>query len=119
MLARLENVLSIPIAAVFTAHDKTYCWRMKGKERERVRVNVGQMNDTRVQILAGLAEGDRVLLIQPEGTEEEPFDQKKPEGPGRPEGRPSAGPSREAPAARPARTGHPARRPAGGRRPRR
>lgn len=65
VLERVENVLQVPIAAVFAEQEKTYCWRMNGSAPERVSVKVGRMNEKRVEIVAGLAEGDRVLLAPP------------------------------------------------------
>ena len=62
ILARLKNVLSVPVATVFTEQDKTYCWRVTDEGKEKVAVEVGLMSDTRIQILKGLDEGDRVLL---------------------------------------------------------
>jgi len=75
VLERVESALQVPIAAVFSEQDKTYCWRMNGSAPQRVSVKVGRMNEKRVEIEAGLAEGDRVLLAPPisgeEGEEEE------------------------------------------------
>jgi len=72
ILARLEDALSVPMAAVFTEQEKTYCWRVSGSSIERVPVKIGRMNDVRVQIVAGLSEGDRVLLSPPAVAEREP-----------------------------------------------
>ncbi len=65
VLARLENVMSVPIAAVFTEQNKTYCWRVEDGKSKRIQVEVGGMNDARVQIVSGLNEGDTVLLTSP------------------------------------------------------
>ena len=66
VLDRLENVLSVPIAAVFTKQAKTYCYVLEGGEPVAKEVKVGRMNDTRVQILSGLDEKqDKVLLVAP------------------------------------------------------
>lgn len=68
ILARLDDVVSVPIAAVFAIGDKTYCFRTDGKGRhEQVKVALGQTSETRAQILEGLEEGDRVLLTAPPG----------------------------------------------------
>jgi len=85
MVARLPNVLSVPVAAVWTEQEKTYCWRATdGGQPARVDVRVGRSNETRVEILAGLSEGDRVLLVpgeQPaasgEAQAEQPEEQAK------------------------------------------
>jgi len=64
-LARLEDVLTVPIAAVFTERGKTVCYRRNGGKCERVTVKIGRMNDRRVQIVSGLAQGDEVFLAEP------------------------------------------------------
>ncbi len=68
-LLRLTDVLSVPVAAVFTEQEKTYCYRSANGRLGRVEVKLGHMNDTRVQILSGLAEGDKVLLNPPASAE--------------------------------------------------
>jgi len=65
ILAELENVLSVPIAAVFTENDKTLCYRITDDGFEPVEVKVGGMNDEYIQILSGLQEGDEVTLTKP------------------------------------------------------
>ena len=67
VLARLENVLSVPVAAVFSQQEQTYSWRVSGGGVECAPVRIGKSNDKRVEIVAGLAEGDRVLLAPPPG----------------------------------------------------
>ncbi len=67
VLARLEGVLSVPIAAVYTEQDQTYVRRVGGGKAEAVSVKVGRMSDKRVEIITGLSEGDRVLLVPPSG----------------------------------------------------
>ena len=71
ILAELENVLSVPIAAVFTENDKTLCYRITDDGFEPVEVKVGGMNDEYVQILSGLQEGDEVTLTKPGKKSEE------------------------------------------------
>ena len=68
VLAELHDVLSVPIAAVFSDQDQTFCFRVdaEGKPR-RVPVKVGHTSETRAQILSGLKEGDMVLLAPPPG----------------------------------------------------
>jgi len=68
-LLRLSNVLSVPVAAVFTEQERTCCYRSVNGRVDRVEVKLGHMNDTRVQILSGLAEGDKVLLNPPASAE--------------------------------------------------
>ena len=68
ILAELPDVLSVPIAAVFTDDETTYCYRVGPTGRpERAAAKIGRSSETRVQILSGLDEGDRVLLAPPPG----------------------------------------------------
>jgi HlyD family secretion protein len=70
ILARLDDVVSVPIAAVFAVGDETYCFRTDGKGRhEQVRVILGRTSETRAQVLDGLKEGERVLLTAPPGVQ--------------------------------------------------
>lgn len=67
ILATLHDVLSVPIASVFTGQDQTYVRRVAGGKVERVRVKVGRTSDERVEIVSGLSKGDKVLLVPPSG----------------------------------------------------
>jgi len=69
VLDELDDVLQVPVAAVFSEQEENFCWRLNGRgEAERTPVELGKMNDSHVQILSGLAAGDRVLLSEPEPT---------------------------------------------------
>ena len=81
VLARLENVLSVPVAAVFTEQDRTYVWRVKNGSQERVAVQVGRMNESRVIITSGLGESDKVLLAPQEAQQEESQEEGEGEAP--------------------------------------
>jgi len=74
ILARLADVLNVPIAAVFTQQDDTYCWRLKDGSPGKVSVKIGKTNDKRAQIISGLNEGDRVLLSPPASESESETD---------------------------------------------
>jgi len=65
IMARLDDVLQVPIAAVFTEQEQTFCWRVSDDRPERVAVEVGRSNDMRVEIKRGLKEGDEILLCPP------------------------------------------------------
>ena len=73
VLGRLSDVLYVPVAAVFAEQEQTYCWRLASNTPQRAPVKVGRMNDTLVEIVSGLSEGDRVLLAPPaeEGSPQE------------------------------------------------
>ncbi len=110
-VAELDNVLSVPIAAVFAGKETTYCWRVRADDRaERVVVKVGLSSSERVQILAGLAEGNRVLLVPPPGTRPERKLQAEKEAKEPAPPAPTGGAARPADAPRPAAT-RPARPP--------
>jgi HlyD family secretion protein len=65
VLAKLPDVLSVPVAAVFGEQERTFCHRVWGGKVEKVDVKIGRTNDKRVEILSGLAEGDEVMLAPP------------------------------------------------------
>ncbi|MBN2445311.1 MAG: efflux RND transporter periplasmic adaptor subunit [Phycisphaerae bacterium] len=60
-----KNVLYIPIQCVFVEGDTHYCHVVRGDEAVRVAVTPGITNDTHIEILDGLTEGERVLLYNP------------------------------------------------------
>lgn len=65
-LGRVEDVLSIPVQAVFNDGPVRYALRAAAGGRfERVPVMLGRTSDTDAEILKGLSEGDRVLLRDP------------------------------------------------------
>lgn len=66
ILARLVDVLQVPIAGVFTEQEQTFCWKVTDNGPERVAVEVGRSSDKRVEITRGLKEGDELLLCPPE-----------------------------------------------------
>ena len=81
ILDRLDDILQVPIAAVFSEGESTFCWKVTGRSRRtKVPVKVGRSNETDVEILEGLAEGDIVLLVPPEGMIED--QDEKPAGHG-------------------------------------
>jgi len=67
ILAELPDVLSVPIAAVFSEAEETYCYKTENGKHSRVPVKIGRSSETRVQILSGLGEDDAVLLAPPPG----------------------------------------------------
>jgi len=67
ILDELPDVMSVPIAAVFSEQEKSYCWRVTGGRQERVEVVIGATNDQYAEIRSGLKEGDRVMLVAPRG----------------------------------------------------
>lgn len=66
MLGRMENVLAVPIQAVFMEKGEAHVWVPAGNGRfERRKVATGRNSETMIEIKEGLAEGDRVLLREP------------------------------------------------------
>ena len=58
-----ENVLNVPIVAVLNAEDRRYVYVLSDDGTREVRwVETGLYGDTTVEILSGLAEGERVIL---------------------------------------------------------
>jgi multidrug efflux pump subunit AcrA (membrane-fusion protein) len=61
----LVDVLQVPIHAVISEDGKHFCFVQKGESHERRDVTIGKNNNHHVEILTGLAEGERVLLYDP------------------------------------------------------
>jgi multidrug efflux pump subunit AcrA (membrane-fusion protein) len=76
----LEGVLNVPLPAVKRRGEKHFVWKLTPRGPEATEVSLGGNNTTHVEILAGLAEGDRIKLVQPAG-KELPADRKEGEGP--------------------------------------
>ncbi len=71
-LARLDSALQVPIATVYTRQDETFCYLVDGSGNyKRTPVKLGRMNNTHVQVLSGLKQGDKVLLAPPRGEQVE------------------------------------------------
>jgi multidrug efflux pump subunit AcrA (membrane-fusion protein) len=68
-LERKEDVLLIPVAAVFSEGDASFVWRVRNGRAERREVKLGADDDVQVEVLDGLKEGDvvRVPLFGPQG----------------------------------------------------
>lgn len=64
-LERLDDVISIPVAAVFTEQEQTYCRKIVDGHYVKTPIKVGRMNETHVEIRDGLSVGDEILLSVP------------------------------------------------------
>lgn len=63
LVERLENVLRVPIQSVRTDEDGNhFCYRTTS---ERVPITLGKRNQIFVQVLAGLGDGDQILMTPP------------------------------------------------------
>jgi hypothetical protein len=63
VLDEIENALTVPVLSVYNKKDRYYCKKMTGGSPVETEIEIGKMNESRVQILSGLAEGDKVLLV--------------------------------------------------------
>lgn len=62
------NVLTVPARAILGRAQDHYVYRLSGANAEKVKVTLGLFNYDRAEIVAGLAEGDTVILAD-EGIE--------------------------------------------------
>jgi len=63
----VADCLSIPLQAIVLDKGKTTAFVVKGTGHEQRDVKVGRSNDAKVEVLAGLVEGEEVLLAPPPG----------------------------------------------------
>ena len=63
--AEKQNVLSIPVEAVFEEGGELFVYRKKLGVPEKAVVVIGESGDNAVQILDGLEEGDEIYLYRP------------------------------------------------------
>lgn len=61
----IEDVMCVPVAAVFVEESGVYCFVENGKEFVRTPVELGSQNDVVVEIRSGLSEGEMVTLVAP------------------------------------------------------
>ena len=66
---KANNVLSVPIHAVFNEQGKRYCYVDMQAIYEKREVSIGAQSENWAQVLAGLKEGERVALSQPPSSE--------------------------------------------------
>lgn len=57
-----EDVLQVPLQAVVGVVGKYYAWVLKKDGPEQRELKIGQTNDTDIEIIDGIAEGERVVL---------------------------------------------------------
>lgn len=62
LVARLDDVVHVPIQSVTTWNGQQVCYVLNGGKPERRLVEIGENNDEFVEIRNGLREGERVLL---------------------------------------------------------
>ena len=86
IVADLDDVIAVPVAAVFEQGGKYFCALRSGEGAVRREVTIGQGNDKLVQIASGLEPGD-VVILNPRAALGE-GDSPAGQGPGRPDGAP-------------------------------
>ena len=101
----IDNVLSLPIEAIYSNDTISYVFRKDGRKTIRQQVIVGLSNENEIIVKAGLAEKDEVLLVQPDKPEETkliklPPDiikkfEEKPAPPQKPKANPSPAPGKD------------------------
>jgi multidrug efflux pump subunit AcrA (membrane-fusion protein) len=62
---RIPNVVQIPSDAVFVTPDGPVAYREKDGELEAVRLQLGRRSATVIEVVSGLAPGDRVSRTDP------------------------------------------------------
>ena len=62
VMARYENVLMIPLAAVVETEEGNFCWVGTADKAQRRSLQLGDSNDVFIVVGAGLKEGDEVVL---------------------------------------------------------
>ena len=75
VIAELDDVLFIPIKALQTQGSVNYVWIWTPEGPLAKRIETGDHNTTHIIVLAGLAEGQEVYLIQPQDAVTPVFDQ--------------------------------------------
>jgi multidrug efflux pump subunit AcrA (membrane-fusion protein) len=100
IVAQLEDVIAVPVAAVAEQRGKFFCGVRAGETVERREVTLGQGNDKLIEITDGLLEGDVVVLNPRAAIGEEPADGEESSGSGEGGGK-RRGPRSTAAAAKP------------------
>lgn len=62
ILARYDEVLSVPVSAIVETPEGHYCWVENGDKPQRRSLQIGDSNDEFVLIESGITEGERVVL---------------------------------------------------------
>jgi RND family efflux transporter MFP subunit len=87
LVGEIEDVLAVPLQAVFVKEGRYFCFVGTGGRPERREVKLGESNSGSVVVAEGIKEGDEVLLWNPEGST-----LSSPDGaPAKKDGKPAAG----------------------------
>ena len=63
LLDEIENALTIPVLSVYNKKNRYYCMKLQNGIPTETEITLGKMNESRVQVLSGLSEGDKLLLV--------------------------------------------------------
>lgn len=63
LLDEIEDALTIPVLSVYNKTNRYYCMKLEGGTPVETEITLGKMNESRVQVLSGLNEGEKVLLV--------------------------------------------------------
>ena len=64
-VSRLDQVIAAPLAAIYSVANDSYVFVRDGQSVKERKVTLGTANETHVQVVTGLNEGEQVLLLQP------------------------------------------------------
>jgi len=78
IMDKVENVLFIPLDALFTEGDKNFVYKKKGTGYEKTEIETGISNTDFIVVVSGLKEGEEIALVNPFAKETE---EKKTENP--------------------------------------
>lgn len=68
VIDKKENVLTIPASALFERDGKNYVFKYLGNNKtEQAEIETGLQNNTQIEIIKGLKEGDKILTALPYG----------------------------------------------------
>lgn len=62
LIEELKNVLTVPVNAIFFKDNQTYCTVLAGRNLMDRKVELGESNETMVEIKNGLKEGEKVVI---------------------------------------------------------
>jgi len=65
VIDELENIISVPIQSVVNYQGKKVCYVVRKAKVQRTQVQTGAFNDTFVEIISGINQGDFVMLNPP------------------------------------------------------
>ena len=71
IMDKVEDVLYIPLDALFTEGDKSFVYKKKGAGYEKTEVETGINNSDYIVVVNGLKEGEEIALVNPFATETE------------------------------------------------